>query len=163
MTSDQPTRDQLLSAISSAVLAPSVHNTQPWLFRLTEGGVEVFADWRRQLAIIDPTRRAARMSCGAAVYNLRVALANMGFESWAEVGSHRQGPVATVLVRGRRPPTPADVAQYEAIGRRTATVSRSSTRASKPPNVPRWSGPPRTRAPGSARSSVRSRSIWWRR
>jgi nitroreductase len=118
MTVDQPTRDQVLSAISAAVLAPSVHNTQPWLFRLADGGVEVFADWRRQLTITDPIGRAARMSCGAAVYNLRVALANLGFESWAEVGSHRHGPVATVRVRGTRPPTPAEAAQYEAIGRR---------------------------------------------
>jgi hypothetical protein len=118
MTIEAPTRDQLLTAITSAVLAPSVHNTQPWLFRLTDDGVEVFVDWRRQLPITDPTGRAARMSCGAAIYNLRVALANMSFESWAEVGSHRHGPAATVRVRGRRRPTPTELAQYDAIGRR---------------------------------------------
>jgi nitroreductase len=115
---DEPTRAQLLSAISSAVLAPSVHNTQPWLFRLADGGVEVFADWRRQLTVSDPTGRALRMSCGAAVLNLRVALASMGFVIRTVVGPDREGPVATVVVSGRRPPTPADIAQYDAIARR---------------------------------------------
>jgi hypothetical protein len=58
------------------------------------------------------------MSCGAAVYNLRVALATMGFESWADVNPGRHGPVASVFAGGRRPPTPTELAQYEAIGRR---------------------------------------------
>jgi hypothetical protein len=118
MSTEEPTRGQLLDAVSSAVLAPSVHNTQPWLFRLTGGGIEVFADWRRRLPTADPTGRALRLSCGAAVLNLRIALARMGFAAGADVGPHADGPVATVLVSGRRPPTPVDTALYDAICRR---------------------------------------------
>jgi hypothetical protein len=118
MTGNGPSRGQLLDAVSSAVLAPSVHNTQPWLFRLSDDAVEVFADWRRRLPIADPTGRAVRVSCGAAVLNLRVALASMGFEAHADVGPIGDAALATVIVSGRRPPTPVDTARQEAIGRR---------------------------------------------
>jgi nitroreductase len=36
--------EQLSDLLHYAVVAPSGHNTQPWLFRVTSGGVELFAD-----------------------------------------------------------------------------------------------------------------------
>jgi hypothetical protein len=74
MTTYGPDRSQLLAAMKAAVRAPSVHTTQPWLFRLVDNGIEVFPDWRRQLTVADPTGRAVRVSCGAAILNLRLAL-----------------------------------------------------------------------------------------
>lgn len=65
--------DQLEFLLGYAVLAPSTHNTQPWQFRINAMDVELFADWSRRLAVIDPQGRELMMSCGAAVYNLRVA------------------------------------------------------------------------------------------
>jgi nitroreductase len=100
MTTDRPSRTELLDAIGSAVLAPSIHNTQPWLFRLVDGGVEVFADWSRQLPVADPDGRAVRVSCGAAVLNLRLAIQHIGF----------------TVARSR--PTPSDEALYRAIPQR---------------------------------------------
>src|SRR5262245_23757995 len=41
-------------AMQAATAAPSVHNTQPWLFRLRSDGVDVFVDRRRQLISLDP-------------------------------------------------------------------------------------------------------------
>ncbi|MFZ2492425.1 MAG: nitroreductase [Thermoanaerobaculia bacterium] len=64
-----------------AVLAPSGHNTQPWSFRITEYGIEVFADYSRRLPVADPTDRELLISVGAAIANLRVAAAHFGFES----------------------------------------------------------------------------------
>ncbi|MFC5822120.1 Acg family FMN-binding oxidoreductase [Nonomuraea harbinensis] len=54
--------------------APSVLNTQPWRFRVGEGQViDLLADWDRWLPVSDPRGRCLHVSCGAALYNLRIA------------------------------------------------------------------------------------------
>lgn len=68
----------LRRAAVRATLAPSVHNTQPWLLRLSPGRLDVFADRTRQLAVLDPTSRQLLISCGCAVFNARVSLAGSG-------------------------------------------------------------------------------------
>jgi hypothetical protein len=74
-------REQKEFLIRYAVLAPSSHNTQPWSFRITDDGIEVYADYGRRLPVCDPADRELLMSVGAAVTNLRVAAAHFGFES----------------------------------------------------------------------------------
>lgn len=66
-------------AVAAAVNAPSVHNTQPWWFCHDERAVSVYADADRRLAVADPDGRQMLMSCGAAVFNLRLALRHLGF------------------------------------------------------------------------------------
>lgn len=68
----------LRRAAIRATRAPSVHNTQPWRFVVRRGALEVLADWRRQLTVLDPRGRQLLMSCGCAVLNARVALAEAG-------------------------------------------------------------------------------------
>jgi nitroreductase len=46
-------------ALEYAVLAPSSHNTQPWLFRLNDNTVELYADAERILKTVDPHGREA--------------------------------------------------------------------------------------------------------
>ncbi|MCC6232135.1 MAG: nitroreductase family protein [Verrucomicrobiales bacterium] len=65
--------DRLEFLLHYAILAPSPHNTQPWLFRVNVSDVELFADRRRQLPVTDPLGRELTLSCGAALFNLRVA------------------------------------------------------------------------------------------
>lgn len=65
--------DQLEFLIGYAILAPSNHNTQPWLFRINAMDLELFADRRRALRVVDPEDRELTISCGAALYNLKVA------------------------------------------------------------------------------------------
>jgi hypothetical protein len=65
----------LAEAVERALRAPSVHNTQPWLWRIGSGVVELHADRTRQLAATDPDRRDFLMSCGAALHHLLVLLA----------------------------------------------------------------------------------------
>jgi nitroreductase len=112
------TAAHLRGAVAAAVQAPSVHNTQPWLFRITDDAIEVHADWRRQLIVSDPTGRAVRMSCGAAVLNARLALRRMGFTVEVDVKPDHDGALAHILVTGLSPPTPTEIALYDAIPRR---------------------------------------------
>jgi hypothetical protein len=61
-------------------MAPSNYNSQPWRFRIDGSLLEIFADPRRQLHVVDGDRRAQIQSCGCALYNARVAVRVMGFE-----------------------------------------------------------------------------------
>jgi nitroreductase len=65
---------QVRSWLRAAVAAPSVYNTQPWLFRVTEREIEVYADQARRLEVVDPRGRELMVSVGAALFNLRVAM-----------------------------------------------------------------------------------------
>lgn len=75
---DATERDMLVRA---AVLAPSMHNTQPWRFRFTGDRVEVHRDPHRELPVEDPQRRMSLISAGAALFNLRVAAEHAGYRA----------------------------------------------------------------------------------
>lgn len=65
----------------AASLAPSPHNSQPWFF-VEEGhdhGFEIHADRGRRLALTDPGGRETVIACGAALFNVRIAVRNLGF------------------------------------------------------------------------------------
>ncbi|WP_431969500.1 Acg family FMN-binding oxidoreductase [Nocardia sp. bgisy134] len=81
MEQRQPTAEVFENAVAMAVRAPSVHNTQPWRWRISERSVDLYADPRRRLPSTDPTGRALLLSCGAALHHLRVALAVHGWSA----------------------------------------------------------------------------------
>ena len=66
--------------VAKAVWAPSVHNTQPWRFT-TDGGprISLHADADRRLAVADSDGREMMISCGAALFNVRLALRSLGY------------------------------------------------------------------------------------
>src|SRR5258707_1068424 len=66
------------ACLEAATRAPSIHNSQPWLFRLRAGGIDVLADRQRRLRAIDPRGRELLISVGAAILNLRVAILGHG-------------------------------------------------------------------------------------
>jgi nitroreductase len=72
------TRQVLTNAAAAGAMAPSSHNTQPWRFRLVGETLELHADPRRHLAVIDGERRQLLESCGCALFNARVAIRAMG-------------------------------------------------------------------------------------
>ncbi|MFC3574553.1 Acg family FMN-binding oxidoreductase [Streptomyces yaanensis] len=113
----------LETLLSAAVAAPSIHNTQPWRFGMAPDtrSIEVHADRGRPLALADPERRALHLSVGAAVFNLRVAAAHLGWNPVVRLLPEPGDPdlLATVRLTGPGPdgqPSYRDL--YEAVERR---------------------------------------------
>jgi nitroreductase len=69
------------AAIALANRAPSVHNSQPWRWRIGASSIHLFADRSRALPRTDPEGRDLLLSCGAALHHLRVALLAAGLRS----------------------------------------------------------------------------------
>jgi hypothetical protein len=123
-------------AVESAVLAPSSHNTQPWLFRLGVDTVDLLADRRRQLPVVDPDGRELVLSCGAALLNLELALAHHGRAARVELlpDPAETDLLARVRLDTAREPTEAEEALFAAIPRRR-TNRRAFSREPVPSNT----------------------------
>jgi len=80
-TTVPPSRRVLTGCVRTATASPSLHNSQPWLFRVERGTVEVFADPSRRLAGLDPDGREQLISVGAALFTLRLAIGRAGYRS----------------------------------------------------------------------------------
>lgn len=92
--------------VARAARAPSVHNTQPWRFVVRKDGtLEVHADRRRQLHVLDPRGRQMRLSIGCAVFNARVALAAAGMAVSVDRRVDKTQPdvIARIMVTGGSP------------------------------------------------------------
>lgn len=110
----------LVRAIQYAVRAPSGHNTQPWRFRLVDGGLQLFCDRSRALGIVDPADRALMISCGAALHHLRIALLSVGFRPHIRTWPDDSDPdlVAEVQLDERYSPEDDERELFDAIRRR---------------------------------------------
>lgn len=83
--------------LETACRAPSVHNTQPWLWRVEGPVVELYADPSRLLSASDPDGRNMLISCGAALHHLQVAARGQGRS--CTVTRLPEGPRSTLLAR----------------------------------------------------------------
>lgn len=103
-----------------AVLAPSVRNSQPWLFRIVDHTIELRVDRRRSMPVADPDERELVMSCGSALMNLRLALRRFGFAAELDVLPDGDDPslLARVLLVDSRDVPPRDLELFDAIVRR---------------------------------------------
>ncbi len=84
--------------LEAAVAAPSVHNSQPWLFRLHPDRVELYADPSRQLRRADRSGRELLISCGAALFNFRVAAEHLGLRPQVRLLPDRSEPTLVAQV-----------------------------------------------------------------
>jgi nitroreductase len=91
--------EQLRFLIGYAILAPSSHNTQPWRFRVRDHEVDVLADRTRALEVLDPEHRELVISCGAALFHLRLALRYFGREAIVALTPLSDDPDLLAVVR----------------------------------------------------------------
>lgn len=94
--------------VNYAMLAPSSHNSQPWKFEVRTPAIELYADRSRALPTIDPTHRELTMSCGAALFNLRIAAEHFGYQSSVQLfPTANPDLLARLTLSGSAPAPPA--------------------------------------------------------
>ena len=111
------TVERLTMAATVAALAPSIHNTQPWHWRIAGQVADLTIDTTRRLHVIDPELRLATVSCGAALHHARVALAADGLAIDVALmpSEGDRTHLARITVTGRRTVTDADMRLYQTI------------------------------------------------
>jgi hypothetical protein len=81
-----PSRERVLRVLEYACHAPSVHNTQPWLWRMVgTTALELYADRTRQLLVADPHGRNLVLSCGAALHHAVESARSLGMHATVEL------------------------------------------------------------------------------
>jgi nitroreductase len=121
--------------IHAAQAAPSIFNTQPWSFEIVaDDRIDLRADRSRQLMAVDRLGRELTISCGAALFNLRMAFRVTGHDPivWL-LPDQENDPdlLASVEIVLSRPRAPTIIEQrlYETIPwRHTNREPFSSTR-----------------------------------
>jgi hypothetical protein len=71
--------------IRCAIMAPSGHNTQPWLFKISNDAIKIMPDMSRRLPVADRDDRELFISLGAALENILIAAPQFGFNAEYEV------------------------------------------------------------------------------
>jgi hypothetical protein len=106
--------------IATATAAPSVHNSQPWLFTVEPDVLTVLADPRRALRRQDPDGRELLLSCGAATQHAQLAVRALGLSGAAVLLPPDAGPdvVAQVSLLPGPPQTEAERRLLDAVTRR---------------------------------------------
>src|SRR6056297_2254760 len=93
--------------IARAILAPSSHNTQPWLFEIAGDRIRLIADRTRALPVNDPEDRELAISCGCALFNLRAAAAEDGLGAAVSLLPDPEQPDLLAELTLGGPPDPA--------------------------------------------------------
>jgi hypothetical protein len=112
--------EKLRAAVRYAVRAPSSHNSQPWTFRIHGETLELRADRTRGLPVVDPDDRELVISCGAALFLVRLALRHFGFAPQVERLPDAGDPdcLARVRITGTWQRTAVDEGLFHAIAAR---------------------------------------------
>ncbi|MBD2463060.1 hypothetical protein H6G89_18650 [Oscillatoria sp. FACHB-1407] len=76
-----------LALVRAAILAANPHNTQPWLFQVTESQIELYADISRHLGTMDPYFREMYIGLGCAIENMILAASANGYQYQLTLGS----------------------------------------------------------------------------
>src|SRR5215216_1524219 len=113
--------EQLKFLLNYAILAPSGHNTQPWLFKIVgDNMIELYADRTRALAVVDPEDRELTISCGAALSHLLIAIRHFGYAYKVEPfpDSNNKDLLSRVILYDRKEPVSEENSLFKAITKR---------------------------------------------
>jgi hypothetical protein len=117
------------SLIGAAVLAASAHNTQPWVFAVSDRQIDLYADPARSTGANDALGRELDVSLGCALENLQLAARARGHLT--EITTAPGGAPDLVASIRLRPGTAVDGELHRAIGDR-----HSNRSAYRPDPVP---------------------------
>jgi hypothetical protein len=122
--------------VDKARMAPSLHNAQPWAFRVQREMVEVYADRDRAVRVLDPYDRQLFIGVGAALFVVRLGIKVLGAkpvvtlfpqgEPEVEEPEVKKGMVlaARLWVEGEHMPEPAEVRLLEQVEKRRTIRER---------------------------------------
>jgi nitroreductase len=85
--------DVPLALVRAAILAASPHNTQPWLFKITDSSIELHIDTQRNVGPLDPYLREEHIGMGCALENLMLAAPANGYAAAAALLPGKLGPI----------------------------------------------------------------------
>jgi nitroreductase len=85
--------DSPLALVRAAILAASPHNTQPWLFKITNSSIELHIDTQRNVGALDPYLREEHIGMGCALENLMLASPANGYAATVELLPGNLGPI----------------------------------------------------------------------
>lgn len=71
--------------VAAGILASNPHNSQPWIFRINDLRIDLFADRERQIGVIDPFLREMYIGLGCALENMVLAAQAEGFTAIVEL------------------------------------------------------------------------------
>ena len=126
------TRLPIDEMLALATRAPSIQNTQPWLWRFAGDQLHLYADFSRQLMETDPSGRDLILSCGAALHHVQVAAEGLGWEPIVHRMPHPGDPHHLATLEFREAPGNPDA--YE-------TMLAISTRQTDRRPMEDWSVP----------------------
>jgi nitroreductase len=87
--------DGALALVRAAILAASPHNTQPWLFKVTNASIELYIDTNRNVGALDPYLREEHIGMGCALENLMLAAAANGYSATVTLIPGKLGTIPT--------------------------------------------------------------------
>jgi nitroreductase len=129
MSAKFPDKETIRTALTMAVRAPSVHNTQPWLWRVGENSVHLYYNPELQLQSTDPDSRDLMISCGITLNHCVIALAALG---WLAKVHRFPNPAESshlaAIELEQYPATEVDVVLAQAIPRRRTDRRQYSSR-----------------------------------
>ncbi len=86
-------RGSPLALVSAAILAASPHNTQPWLFKVSDSAIELHIDTSRNVGALDPYLREEHIGMGCALENLMLAAPANGYAASVTTVPGKLGPI----------------------------------------------------------------------
>ena len=129
-----------LALVSAAILAASPHNTQPWLFRVSDSSIELHIDKSRNVGALDPYLREEHIGMGCALENLLLAAPANGYAATATLLPGQLAPIPAepkpqLLARIALTPGKREADElYNAIPLRHTNRGRYDSRKPLPPD-----------------------------
>jgi hypothetical protein len=103
---DPSIRNTPLALVAAGAIAANPHDTQPWLFAVSDDAIEIFADTSRNLGAMDACVREMHLGLGCAIENMLTAAGANGYAASLETApgslidlTERSRPVLAARLR----------------------------------------------------------------